>query len=138
MGKDLFLTGVLPRIVPLKEIEKLLDVVIAVLVIEVNDEGDGSDSENFHLFGFAVDLQIFDKAVLGGDFFAKLEVVDYLLFGIAVHLLVAVFILIEDPLEIGHTFSQLYLPPNLTITHYLPHEVLIVIAIHHRESQLLC
>ena len=56
MGKDLFLTGVLPRIVPLKEIEKLLDVVIAVLVIEVNDEGDGSDSENFHLFGFAVDL----------------------------------------------------------------------------------
>lgn len=36
--------------------EELFHIVLAVFVIEVDDEGDGSESEYFHLFGLAINL----------------------------------------------------------------------------------
>lgn len=63
--------------------------------------------------------------------------VDDLLLGVAPHLLVVVLVLVEHPLEVGHPFSELYLLPDLAVAHYAAHQVLVVVAVHHREGQLV-
>lgn len=63
--------------------------------------------------------------------------VDDLLLGVAPHLLVVVLVLVEHPLEVGHPLSELYLLPDLAVAHYAPHQVLVVVAVHHREGQLV-
>ena len=131
------LLAVLPGIVLLEEAQKLLEVVFAVLVVEIDDEGYGSDAEYLYFFCLAVYLQIFDELVLGGELVVELEVVDYSSFGEGPHLFVVVLVFVENPLEIGHSLACLDLLPYLPLQQHLPHQVLIVVAPHYHESRLI-
>ena len=46
-------------------------------------------------------------------------------------------VLVEHPLEVGHALPELYLLPDLALGHDAPHQVLVVVAVHHREGQLV-
>ena len=46
--------------------------------------------------------------------------IDDFFLGIAPHLLVIVFVLVEDPLEVWYSFSKLDLFPDLAIDHNGP------------------
>jgi hypothetical protein len=72
-----------------KEVQKLLEVILAVLIIEVYEEGDGSKTKQLDLPTFTVDLEITDEPILGGDLVMALEVVDEFAYVEAGHLLVA-------------------------------------------------
>jgi hypothetical protein len=60
----------------------------------------------------------------------EFKMIDYFLFGVAPHLFVVVFVFIENPFEVGHSFSKLDLFPNFSIIHDGPHKILIVVAVN--------
>jgi hypothetical protein len=93
-GGALAVAGVtLAGVIFVEEAEELLKVVLTVLVVEVDDEGDGGDAKNLHFFGFAVELQISDEVVFGGEFLIELKVVDCACLGEGCHFLVVVLVL---------------------------------------------
>ena len=115
----------------------MFEVVLAVLVIEIEDEGDGGDAEDLNFFGFAVDLQVLDELVFGGELVVELEMVDDPPFGVGPHLLVVVLVFVENPLEIGHSLACLDLLPDLPLQQHLPHQILVVVAPNDHKSGLI-
>ena len=67
----------------------MFKIILAILIIEVYEEGDGSKTKQLDLPTFTVDLEITDKPILGGDLVMALEVVDEFAYVEAGHLLVA-------------------------------------------------
>lgn len=62
--------------------------------------------------------------------------IDNFFLGVTPHLFIVMFILIEDPLEIGHALSKLDLLPYLPLIHDGPHQILVIIAIDNSKGQL--
>ena len=46
---DVFL-GIVARVMLIEEAEELLQIVLAVFIVEVDDKGERSDMENLHFF----------------------------------------------------------------------------------------
>lgn len=136
MWKDLFFGVGLSRIIPLKKIKKLFDIIITVLIIEIDDESDRCNGKYLYFFGLAINLQIFDKGIFCSNFFIKLKMIDYLLFSIAVHFLVVMFVFIENPFEIRNSFSIFYLFPDFSIIQNLSNQFFIIIPFDNNKSQL--
>jgi hypothetical protein len=82
-------------------------------------------------------LQISDQGIFGADLMVEFKVVNDFLFGVTPHLFIVMFVLIEDPLEIGDALSKLDFLPYLPLIHDGPDEVLIVIAVDDSEGELL-
>ena len=82
-------------------------------------------------------MQVPDEVVLGADFLAELEVIDYSLFVVGPHFLIVVSVFVEDPLEVGHTFANFDLLPYLSLQKDVPDHVFVVVAPYHNEGGLV-
>ena len=59
----------------IEKVEKLLEIVLAVLVIEIDNEGNRSDIEDLYFFCLAVEDQVANEIILGTDLLVTLEVI---------------------------------------------------------------
>lgn len=136
-SKGPVLLAALPRVVLLEEVQELLEIVLAVLIIEVKDEGDGRDAEDLDLLGLAVDLQVLDQLIFGADLLTELEMVDDTFLGVGPHLLIVMLLLAKDPLKVGNPFPGFHLTPDLTLEQDLSNKLLVIVASDDHESRLV-
>jgi hypothetical protein len=66
----------------------------------------------------------------------ELKMIDNFFLCVTPHLFVVMFILIEDPLEIGDALTKLDLLPYFSLIHDGPHKILVIIAIDNGKGQL--
>jgi hypothetical protein len=53
------------------------------------------------------------------------------------HLLVVMLVLIENPLETGHSLACFYLSPNLALQQNLTHQFLVVIPLYNQKARFV-
>lgn len=123
-----FVLTILSPIVSDVKLQELLHIVVAVLIIEVDDKGDGSNGKELYLLSLAVNLQILDKVILSAYLLVKFEVIDDLLLCVAPHLLVVYPIFIKDPFEVRHSLPVLDLFPYFPLVHYGSDQIFVIIA----------
>lgn len=119
---------IFPGVIFLEERKELFQVEFAVLAIKVQDEGDWSDAEELDLFGLAKKLEVFDERILGRYLMIELEVIDYSFAAVPPHFLEVIFVLVEDPLKVGETFSLGEFLPAFSLQEQLFHEFFVVVA----------